>query len=222
MEPTVSSDAEDKVTPIYDVALSFAGEQRPYVEAVAAALAAHQIRVFYDQYEAVALWGKDLYTHLDSVYRLQARYSILFLSEAYAKKVWTNHERESAQARVLEEHGEYVLPVRFDNTTIPGLRPTIGYLSADDYSPEELAEMVTMKIGGPVARPRLPDSMFAYLDRDATEIAECEWRIEANRETREFDDDGDGSGDDDVDGRMFTPADDAEHRVARSFALSRR
>ena len=48
----------------YDVALSFAGEDRIYAEALAGALRHHGIRVFYDKYEKDTLWGKDLYTHL--------------------------------------------------------------------------------------------------------------------------------------------------------------
>jgi hypothetical protein len=43
----------------YDVALSFAGEQRAYVQKVAAALRRRGIRPFYDDYEKVELWGKD-------------------------------------------------------------------------------------------------------------------------------------------------------------------
>jgi len=46
----------------YDVCLSFAGEQRYFVEAVAEGLRKVGIRVFYDGYERAALWGKDLYT----------------------------------------------------------------------------------------------------------------------------------------------------------------
>jgi hypothetical protein len=52
----------------YDVCLSFAGEDRAYVEQVAEALAARGVRVFYDVYERVDLWGKDLYVHLADVY----------------------------------------------------------------------------------------------------------------------------------------------------------
>ena len=45
----------------YDIALSFAGDDRGYVEQVADALKSNGIKVFYDRYERVALWGKDLY-----------------------------------------------------------------------------------------------------------------------------------------------------------------
>lgn len=142
----------------YDVALSFAGEDRDYVAEIAEALDARGVRVFYDDYEKVVLWGKDLYTHLDGVYRIASRYAILFVSESYASKVWTNHERESAQARALEENSEYVLPIRLDDTEIPGLRPTIGYLRADEHSPDEIAEMVREKLGPRRAKPYFPSS----------------------------------------------------------------
>jgi hypothetical protein len=62
------------------------------------------------------------------VYRKLARYCVLFASADYARKVWTNHERRSAQARALRERSEYVLPARFDDTEIPGLSSTVGYI----------------------------------------------------------------------------------------------
>src|SRR5207244_3233712 len=108
----------------YDVTLSFAGEDRAYVEQVAAALYALGIRVFYDRYEQVDLWGKDLYTHLDDVYRKRARYCVVFISRHYGEKLWPNHERKSAQARAFEETSEYILPIRFDATEVPGMLPT--------------------------------------------------------------------------------------------------
>ena len=112
----------------YDVCLSFAGEQRGYVEAVAAGLKARGVRTFYDDYETATLLGKDLYQHLDQVYRRLAAYCVIFISKDYATKLWTSHELQSAQARAFEMNREYLLPVRFDDTELPGLRPTIGYL----------------------------------------------------------------------------------------------
>ena len=41
----------------YQVALSFAGEQRSYVEEVARHLQEKAIGVFYDGFEKVRLWG---------------------------------------------------------------------------------------------------------------------------------------------------------------------
>ncbi len=41
---------------IYDVALSFAGEDRDYVEEVATILKSFKVRVFYDKFEETNLW----------------------------------------------------------------------------------------------------------------------------------------------------------------------
>lgn len=131
----------------YDVALSFAGEDRPYVAQVASALSAAGVDVFYDEYEAATLWGKDLYVHLRDVYQNQARFTVIFVSEHYAKKVWTNHERESAQARAIQERTEYILPARFDDSEIPGLLHTTGYVDLRSTGPQELADLILAKLG---------------------------------------------------------------------------
>jgi hypothetical protein len=133
----------------YDVALSFAGEDRAYVEDIAARLKGLNVRVFYDEYERANIWGKNLYVHLDDVYGKRARYCVLFASQHYARKVWTNHERESAQARALHENGEYILPVRFDDTEIPGLRPTISYIDARQVTRHQLVALILEKLGKP-------------------------------------------------------------------------
>lgn len=130
----------------FDVALSFAGEEREYVEKVAEFLQSQGIRVFYDRFEDTTLWGKDLFVHLDEIYRKKARYCVMFLSKDYASKVWTKHERESAQARALDEKSEYILPARFDDTEIPGIRPTIGYIDLRKKSPEEFASLILRKL----------------------------------------------------------------------------
>jgi hypothetical protein len=130
----------------YDVALSFAGEDREYVNAVATHLQACDIKVFYDMFEQVDLWGKELYTHLDGVYRHKARFCVMFISENYQRKNWTNHERESAQARAFQENEDYILPARFDDTEIPGVRPTVGYINLRDHTPKQFAELCKLKL----------------------------------------------------------------------------
>lgn len=67
----------------YHVALSFAGEDRKYVERVAAQLAAAGVSVFYDKFEEATLWGKNLYTHLRDVYENKASFTVMFISEHY-------------------------------------------------------------------------------------------------------------------------------------------
>ena len=111
-----------------DIVLSFAGEDRYYAKYVADFLIEHDIKVFYDEYEQADLWGKNLYEHLSQVYQEARFYCVVFISKHYAQKNWTTHERRSAQARALKEREEYILPLRLDDSEIPGLLDTIAYI----------------------------------------------------------------------------------------------
>jgi hypothetical protein len=130
----------------YDVAFSFAGEDRMLVEGLADAMKAMGFRVFYDKYEEAVLWGKDLYQHLDDVYRNKAKFCVIVASRAYAAKVWTKHELQSAQARAINDKHEYILPLRIDETDIPGIRPTTAYINIRGRTIEDLASLLATKI----------------------------------------------------------------------------
>jgi hypothetical protein len=141
----------------YEVVLSFAGEDRAYAERVAHILRANEVSLFYDNYEEASLWGKDLVEHLHKVYSGSARYCVMFISKHYADKVWPTHERRSAFEKAIETKEEYILPARFDDTEIPGLRKTIGYVDLRRKSPEQLAALILDKLGRPQFERELPE-----------------------------------------------------------------
>ena len=155
----------------YDVALSFAGEDRQHVEALAELLENNGYKVFYDKYERAQLWGKNLYTHLSSVYKDKARYCVTFLSDHYARKLWANHELESAQARAFEENEEYILPVRLDDTEIPGILPTVGYLDLRSTSIDEIYQALVEKLSDLPSQPTTAPSTSATVVDDPDEFA---------------------------------------------------
>jgi len=130
----------------YDVALSFAGENRDYVEQVAQQLVALGVEVFYDRFEQVNLWGKDLAEHLGHVYSRDAHFVVIFASRSYAAKAWPNHEKQFALSRHLRGDVGRILPVRLDDTEVPGIPPTIGYLDARVLTPVKLAELIRQKV----------------------------------------------------------------------------
>ena len=129
------------------MALSFSGEQRYYVEEVARALQSRGVSVFYDKFETVRLWGKHLTEELQSVYEGRASLAVMFISTEYVEKMWPRHERRAILSRVVEERGTYVLPVRFDDSEVPGLSSSLDYLRAESHSPAELAAMIAEKLG---------------------------------------------------------------------------
>ena len=138
----------------YDVALSFAGEDRGYVGEVAEQLQAREVPVFYDTFEEVALWGENLTETFIDVYMNRAHYKVLFISEHYRDKVWARLERRAALARALSEDRAYILPARFDDTEIEGLLPTIAYLDLQELSPAELSVMICEKISHDLSKTK--------------------------------------------------------------------
>jgi hypothetical protein len=133
----------------FQVALSFAGEQRSYVREVASALAARHVAVFYDEFQANELWGKDGAEHFHQIYSRDAQYVVMFISAEYVDKAWTRHERRSAISRQMTDESEYILPVRFDDAEVPGLPSTLQYLLADRFTPAALALEIARKVGVP-------------------------------------------------------------------------
>lgn len=132
MEDRKSGDLADKQ---YDVALSFAGEDRPYVSQVADELSRQGLRYFYDADQEVHLWGKDLAEELTRVYTDAAGVVVVFVSQHYAEKDWTRLERRAALSRAMRERREYVLPARFDATELPGVPATVGYVDLRSRTP---------------------------------------------------------------------------------------
>jgi len=87
----------------FEVALSFAGEDREYVEDINEALKQQGIRTFLDTDYLADLWGEDLVEFFDDIYRKRSLFAMLFISCHYGEKMWPRHERRSALVRALKE-----------------------------------------------------------------------------------------------------------------------
>ena len=132
----------------WDVALSFAGAQRDYVEQVARALTAWGVRCFYDADEEIDMWGKFLPEELPAIYGEQAAVVVVFMSAEYAVREWTRLERRAALDRAVRERREYVLPAWFDDTPLPGLLPGMSYVDLRKKTPQQFAAMISAKLAG--------------------------------------------------------------------------
>ena len=132
---------------LYQVALSFAGEQRDYVEEVARHLRSRNIAVFYDGFERVQLWGRSGAEVFNRAFEQDSANVLMFISKAYVEKAWTRHERRSALSRMVQEQGESILPARFDDTPVPGLPGDLIYERASDHTPAQLSVTISKKLG---------------------------------------------------------------------------
>ena len=130
----------------WDVALSFAGAQRDYVEQVAEALQARGVRCFYDADEQIELWGRYLAEELPAIYAERAAAVVVFISTEYAARDWTRLERRAALNRAVRERQEYVLPARFDDTQLPGLLSDMVAVDLRGRAPQQFAAMIIGKL----------------------------------------------------------------------------
>lgn len=129
----------------YEVCLSFAGEQREYVEQVAVSMVDMQVEVFYDRF-VDNMWGRDLSVYFEEVYYSLSCYCMIFSSDEYVTKMWPSFERAHAIARQIKEKGDYILPVTMDGTKVPGLPTTVHYEDARKKSPQEIAEAFVRRL----------------------------------------------------------------------------
>ena len=155
----------------YEVALSFAGEDRAFAEALATGLQDAGVKVFYDDFYAEELWGEDLAVRLRDVYHSASQFCIMIISEHYVNKMWPSHERQQAIERMIREMGKaYVLPVRLDgfNGEVPGLSGSISYLSVRGSDHQTVVDAFLRKIGRKgtsKSKPEKPIKPAAYIPK---------------------------------------------------------
>lgn len=149
----------------YDVALSFAGEDRAIAKEFFTLLTNKKMKVFYDEDEADDLWGKDLIAHLADLYQNKARFCVMFISKYYPLKRWTNFERQHIQARAFRDVNEYILPLRIDDTEVPGIAGTMAHRDIRQHSLESIANTLAKKLAKAKGQDNLSLSQMAQPDR---------------------------------------------------------
>ncbi len=130
----------------YEVAFSFAGEDRKIVQSVNAQLQRSHITTFYDFDHQVKLVGENLFDLLSDIYQNKARFCVFFISKHYVEKDWTNLERQAAQARAFSDRETYILPFRLDDTPVPGLLRTVGYVNVEGKSARDITKIIRDKV----------------------------------------------------------------------------
>lgn len=126
----------------YEIAVSYASEQRVYVESFVRCLKRKHIHVYYDRDEQVRMAGKLLHEQLQEIYTEECNFRIIFLSHDYAKKPTTKLESEFILAENMYEKNRMFV-FRFDETNLPGLNRNFIYSTIDEYpSPEDYANFI--------------------------------------------------------------------------------
>jgi hypothetical protein len=133
----------------FDVGLSFPGEVRPYVKAVADELeiVCGADRYFYDNNYKSQLARPDLDLLLQDIYRNRSRLVVVFLSEAYENKPWCSGVEFRAIRDIIKARDQQrIMFVRTDDGTVKGTFSLDGALDARHHSPTEIAKMIKQRV----------------------------------------------------------------------------
>jgi hypothetical protein len=102
----------------WDIALSFAGENRELARAIADNLGTLDARVFFDEHFEANFLGRAWHAEFERIFATDSRLVVCLLDVHHLEKIWPTFERECFAPRVSE--GE-VIPVLLDETRFPGI-----------------------------------------------------------------------------------------------------
>jgi len=135
----------------YDIALSFAGENRDLAQALFDKLVTREISVFYDQNEQHRILAENVEDYLAPIYRSEAEYVVVLLSTHYPKKIWTKFESDQFKARFGENK---IIPIWYSDTDVSIFDETRKYggyqfdVSPGQFEAEtnKIVELIAKKI----------------------------------------------------------------------------
>ncbi len=170
----------------YDVAISFAEEDRDAAKALSLAIEHCGLTVYYYPDQNTATFGRPLDDTLRAIYRDEARYAVVLFSQSYLdpEKQYTMIELEAIRYRMqLEPDKVYMLPVKLNEsvslTAFPDLEG-ITFLKWD-HEPERVAAAVREFLGKEVvdaeSNPGIGQVVFGTVDGKVQVIANS--RIDA-------------------------------------------
>lgn len=84
----------------FDVALTFAGEDRSFVEKLKECLESQGYSVFYDFDYQHDILGQDVEEYLKPIYSKECRYVVAVIGEMYGRKQWTELEYQNYRDRI--------------------------------------------------------------------------------------------------------------------------
>jgi hypothetical protein len=143
----------------FEVLLSFAGPERVYARAIHAICSASGIRTFLDEEFQHEIWGKNLVEYLDEMYRERGAFCVVLISHEYCERAYTKVERRAAFDRMIQQAGEYLLPVRVDDAWPQGLPKATAHLDLRIQGVVGVCESLVRKIRGPDAKLTIPDDV---------------------------------------------------------------
>jgi len=125
----------------YDLAFSFAGEDRSYVESVKDACEKLDLSVYYDEDRKLDQWGLSFLAEQRKVYSgAKTKHIVPFISKYYFSKPIPTDEFRAAMMESTKRR--YMLPIKLDNSpvSIEYLSADMQYIKSSDFSVTQIAQ----------------------------------------------------------------------------------
>ena len=144
----IRGDVVDVTRHRFDVALSFPGEYRPYVERVVASLAEAlgPNACFYDRSYRAQLAVPNADVLLQEIYRERSDLVVAFVCREYDEKKWCGIEWRKIRERLSEGGAGEIMYVRLDLGDVAGMTTLDGYVDAQEETPETVASLILEKL----------------------------------------------------------------------------
>lgn len=130
---------------MYTLGVSYASEDFEYVNKFVKAIKNNGISVFFDRDEYIRLISTYLHEELYSIFSSECEHCIVFVSNDYINKGHTMWEARTILSTSMEKKC-YFSVANFDHSTLPGLHKDFLQIELNQYSPEELAEIMIQKL----------------------------------------------------------------------------
>jgi len=132
----------------FDVALSFPGEVRKYVESVAVQLEREigPNSYFYDNNYKAQLARPSLDTLLQDIYKNRSRLIVVFLCTKYQEKEWCGIEFRAIREIINAREHERVMYIKMDDGDVEGVFRSDGYVDGNLHTSKEVAEFIRERV----------------------------------------------------------------------------
>jgi hypothetical protein len=133
---------------MFDVAFSFPGEVREFVESIAAILEREigPNTYFYDNNYKSQLARPSLDTLLQDIYRNRSKLIVVFLCEKYQEKEWCGIEFRAIRDIIKEREHTKVMFIKLDDGQVNGVFGVDGYIDGRRHTPAEVAKFIQERL----------------------------------------------------------------------------
>jgi tetratricopeptide (TPR) repeat protein len=147
----------DVYTHEFDVAVSFPGEYRAYVNNVVDVLInTHKIKpdkIFYDDFYKPFLASLSLDTLLQDIYRKRSNLIVIFLCKKYQEKKWCGLEARAIRDLIKEGHNKKIMLIKMDDGEVDGFLAIDGWCDARKYEAAKIADFIHQRLTGKLVFP---------------------------------------------------------------------